>query len=82
MDDENAAGSGWIAARVPAVSEAQQHEAERERDAADWEYDHALDDLDEQMLDMKRRLMDGKRYMRGLISNYLVHYPADYDQSS
>ena len=66
MDDENAAGSGWTTARVPAVSEAQQREAERERDAADWKYDRALDDLDEQVLGMKRRLMDGKRYMRGL----------------
>ncbi|CAD6567379.1 MAG: hypothetical protein ASARMPREDX12_000232 [Alectoria sarmentosa] len=77
VDDENAAGSGWIAARVPAVSEAQQHEAERERDAADWEYDHALDDLDEQMLDMKRRLMDGKRYM---LLDYLAVHPDNRGQ--
>ncbi|MCJ1270781.1 hypothetical protein MMC22_010678 [Lobaria immixta] len=62
-NDENAGGSRWTAARVPAVSEAQHREAEGERDAADWKYDHALDDLDEQMLEMKRRLMDEKRYM-------------------
>lgn len=82
MDDGNAAGSGWTTARVPAVSEAQQREAERERDAADWKYDHALDDLDEQILNMKWQLMDGKRYMRGLSLSSLVCYPADHYQSS
>lgn len=67
MDDENAAGSRWTTARVPAVSEAQQREAERERDAASWEYDHALDGLDEQMLEMKWRLMHGKRYLLSIL---------------
>lgn len=75
LDDEIAARGRWTAARVPAVSEAQQREADRERDAADWEYDHALDDLDEQMLEVKRRLMDGKRYMRELMFHSLVYHP-------
>ncbi len=64
VDGEENADSRWAAACVPAVGAAKLHEAERERDRANWEYDHALDELDERMLEMKQRLMDGKKYMR------------------
>jgi hypothetical protein len=54
--------SFWPSARVPGVSQEQEHNAESQYETADYEYDHSFDELDKPLDDMMNRIRKEKKY--------------------